>query len=119
MRRVDIDGPAAALEFYRERKQADPDAFVFREEGVEALVLLYMLVGRPTAALEAAELYVEEFPDSWRGYAHLAEALHLDGEVGFAIETYEQALALAPANTRLRKALEALRAEAASSDSKR
>lgn len=79
MARVDLASCERAAAYYHQRKEADPKAFVFREAGIASLVLGYELTGKAEAAVVAAELYTEEYPDSWRAWTRMAEALALDG----------------------------------------
>jgi len=77
MQLVDIRDISRAETFYHQRKQADPEAQVFREAGIASLVMVYVSLGNGDGAVRAAELYTAEFPDSWRAWIRLAEAQEL------------------------------------------
>ena len=94
--RVAIDSFEAAHDYYAAQRSADPDAFLSREEGLEAFVLVYLQVRKPELAIEVAELYLEEFPDSWRAHARFADALAAMGDTEYALESMQRALELAP-----------------------
>ena len=106
MSRVTIATPAAALDYHAEVRRSEPDVQLVRPEGLEALTMLFLLTRNAGAALEVAEFYVQEFPDSWRAYARMAEALAALGESEYARDSYAQALELNPENPRLRAVLE-------------
>lgn len=104
-------GPAdfdQALAWLREVRAEDPEAILFRPQGVESLALLYGLIGNHGLARRAAELSVEEFPGRWTGWTRLAEACLALGDEPAALAAFERAFALHPGDPRLSRAIEAL-----------
>ncbi len=107
MSRFTRDGFDASLAYMHELRAKDPEAFVFRSEGIESLALLFSLMGNHSAARETAELAVEEFPTRWTAWTRLAEAcLALEDEAA-ARTALERALTLHPGDPRLQHALQA------------
>jgi len=100
-----------ALAYRREIRSKDPEAFLFRPEGIESLALLFGLVGNHSAARSAAELAVEEFPKRWTAWTRLAEACLALEDESAATTALEHARELHPADPRLARALEALAGE--------
>lgn len=111
MQKVEIGDLTRAETFYRDRKAADPEAFVFREAGIASLVTIYGYLANPDGAVRAAELYTTEYPDSWRAWVRLAEAYEFAGLRDPAIESLERALELRPDDLRLLGRFAALVAE--------
>jgi len=103
--RIQLDSVEPALARLAELRQADPEAAIFRPEGLESLVIVYRSIGRPEAALRTAELAVEEFEGHWTLWARLAEQLSATGETAGARAAYERALDLLPGDARLQRAL--------------
>ena len=102
-------GPALA--FYREQEQRDPNAFVFREEEMNSLTVLYGTGGNHTAAREVAQLCLEEYPESWIAWVRLAETQLALEDPEAARKSYEQAHRLRSDAPLLAQTLARLRAE--------
>ncbi len=98
---VEIDDFQTAAAFYGKQKASDPSAFVVREDGLEAVVVLYLQAGRPDMAVEAGEFFVAAYPESWRAHARFGDALLALGDVEYARECYATAVDLAPEVTTL------------------
>ena len=108
MSRITRTGFAGALAYMREVRARDAHAFVFRPEGVEALALLFAVIGNHAEERKAAELAVAEFPERWTAWTRLAEACSGLGDGAAARAALERARALHPDDARLARALEAL-----------
>lgn len=97
-----------ALAHKRAVRAEDPQAFLFRPEGIESLALLFGLVRNHSAARQAAELAVAEFPQRWTAWTCLATTcLALEDEAG-ATAALERARALHPDDARIAQTVEAL-----------
>ena len=105
MGRIDAAGIEAALAYRRELRAQDPHAFVFRPEGIEALVFVYLSLGDPRVARQAGEVAVEEFPARWTAWSRLGEAWAALGDKPAARAALERALELHPGDARLARAL--------------
>lgn len=108
MGRVEMRGIDAALAYRKELREKDPKAFVFRAEGIESLVLLYLGLGNARMARQVGELATEEFPTRWTAWARLGEACVALRDEEAAGVAFERALDLQPGNARLARALEGL-----------
>lgn len=103
-------GGVAAMEAAYRAWKSDPGTASQNTE-IEVNVLGYQWMGanQPDAALKVLELNAESYPQSANVWDSLAEAHLKRGDRDKAIELYEKSLALNPANTNARTALESLR----------
>jgi hypothetical protein len=108
MSRFSLADPAPALDELGALVSEPPEAFPFRAQGLESLVLLLDLAGREAAAKEVAELAAARFPERWTAWTALAR-LALDlGDAQRAAAALERALMLRPGDARIQKARAAL-----------
>ena len=111
MSRFDSSGMESALAYRKEVRAKDPQALLFRPEGLESLALLFGLVGNHAAARTAAELAVEEFAGRWTAWVRLAEACAALEDEPAAVAALVHARELHPDDPRLARALEELAGE--------
>lgn len=90
------DGAAAAARRFRELRWRFPHRA--GESLLNVLGYLLLAEGDLVAAIDAFELNVEAYPDSFNAHDSLAEACMIAGEVTRAIRHYERSLELNPGN---------------------
>jgi hypothetical protein len=100
---------ASAIQQYRELKLTQPDAYDFREEGLNSLGNQLLKMKKNKEAIEVFKLNVEVYPQSPKVYDSLAEAYIINGDKELAIKNYEKSLELNPKNTNAAEMLKKLR----------
>jgi len=103
------EGVAPAVERFREARQRDPHARLFRESALNEVGYALLDADRTDDALAAFALNVEAYPESAEVYDSLGEACLQAGDTERAIANYERSLALDPGNTNAREVLAGLR----------
>jgi len=111
MSRFTPAGLDEALVHMRTVRAEDPEAFLFRPEGIESLALLFGVIRNHSAARTAAELAVAEYSQRWTAWTRLAETCLALEDDSAAVEALEHARELHPDDPRLARALEALSSE--------
>ena len=99
---------AAALAHRRDMQAANPQAFLYRPEGLESLALVLGSIGNPRGSRTLAELAVEDFPQRWTAWVRLAEACLALEDVPAAKKALDRARQLRPLDQRIARRLEAL-----------
>jgi hypothetical protein len=92
--RIAPDGVDAALAFAAATRAQDATAFVYRPEGLESLVQVYLRLGKPGVARAVAELAARERPERRTAWTSLGAACAAAGDAAAARAAYERALAL-------------------------
>ena len=105
------DGVEAAIARYRQLRAAEPEAFDFGENQLNALG--YQLLQRQMVdqAIAIFELNVEAFPDAFNPYDSLGEAYAAAGKTELAVASYQRSVELNPDNANGVAALARLRGE--------
>jgi cytosine/adenosine deaminase-related metal-dependent hydrolase len=98
----------ACLAYRLSEREKDPRAVLYRSEGIESLSLGLASIGNLSAARQAAELAVEDYPARWTAWVRLAEACAALEDAAAARVALEKALALRPGDARIQDQLEAL-----------
>ncbi len=101
------DGASAAARRFHELRRRFPHRV--GESLINVLGYVLLARGEVTAAIDAFELSVEVFPDSFNAHDSLAEAYMGAGELRSAIRHYERSVELNPGNTHAREMLAELR----------
>jgi CubicO group peptidase (beta-lactamase class C family) len=109
---IEKSGVAEAVASFAELKERKAEYYLDEAE-INALGYRLMQGGNVKAAIDVFKLNVQEFPGSWNVYDSLGEAFMADGQRALAIANYEKSVALNPANTGGREALERLKGEKA------
>lgn len=110
---IETEGVEAAVARYRALKRSAPDTYDFHEAQLNRLGYEYLRRGDAETAVRIFQLNVEAYPESWNPYDSLGEAYLAAGDRERAIENYQKALALNPASTSAKRALEGLGVETA------
>lgn len=105
------EGAEAALAHYHDLRERfyGRGSYDFGEAALNELGYALLRDGVHDAALEAFELNVTYFPESFNVYDSLAEAHLTRGDSTSAIQNYERSLELQPQNQNARRMLEELR----------
>lgn len=98
----------ATAEYHRLLKES-PDAYLFREEGINELGYYLLKEERYSEAIEIFKLNIQTFPDSFNSFDSLAEAYLASGQNELAIKHYEKSLDLNPDNTNASKQISKIR----------
>lgn len=101
------DGAAAAAQRFRELRQRFPHRV--GESLVNLLGYILLSKGDLAAAIDAFELNVEVFPESFNAHDSLAEAYMIAGEIARAIRHYQRSVELNPGNAHGTRMLAELR----------
>jgi CubicO group peptidase (beta-lactamase class C family) len=91
-------GTTAALEAYRQLKQADLPQYAMHNESLIGLAYALMAAHKPEDAITVMKLEVQEYPDYWNAYDSLGEFYADARERALAIENYERSIELNPKN---------------------
>jgi hypothetical protein len=102
------DSIDAALAFAAEARAQDAAAFVYRPEGLESLVQVYLLLGKPAVARSVAELAAREHPERRTAWTSVGTTCVAAGDAAAARTAYERALALRHGDELVERALAAL-----------
>ncbi|HEX6882368.1 MAG TPA: amidohydrolase family protein [Planctomycetota bacterium] len=108
MGRVHPTDLGAALAFRAEARAQDPEAFLYRPEGLESLTLACATIGNGAGARALAECAVAEFPGRWTAWVRLAEACTAVEDLPAARAALARACELRPGDERLARQLAAL-----------
>ncbi len=101
------DGAAAAAKRFRELRRRFPQRV--GESLVNVLGYILLAKGDLAAAIDAFELNVEVFPESFNAHDSLAEGYMIAGEVARAIRHYQRSVELNPDNAHGARMLAELR----------
>jgi CubicO group peptidase (beta-lactamase class C family) len=102
--RIRERGVTAAIEEFGDNR----DQYEVNQGELNSLGYHYLRAGRLKEAVEVFRLNVKAFPQSWRVYDSLGEALAAAGNREFALENYRRALELNPGAESARKAISEL-----------
>lgn len=108
---ISTDGLEAAVKQYYELKKNQPQAYDFQERLLNILGYNFINQGKLKEAIRVLQLNVEAYPESSNVYDSLGEAYMRNGDKAPAIENYEKALKLDPANTGAVEMLKKLKAQ--------
>jgi len=101
-------GVDAAVQYFHDQREADPDIVLFEEIEMNVLGYRYLINGTMEDAIALFKLNAVAYPDSWNVYDSLGEAYMKSGNNELAIENYRKSLELNPNNENARKILEQL-----------
>lgn len=108
VRRIRMEGIAAAAAEFEARRSRNPDAVLFDESTLNAAGYRILGEGRKADAIEVFKLNVRAYPQSANVYDSLAEAYLESGDKAAAAQWYRQALRRSPADDRVRSILQKL-----------
>jgi len=92
------EGTAAALQAYRQLKQANSPLYAMHKESLIDLGYALLAEHKLKDAISVMKFEVREYPDYWNAYDSLGE-MYLDaGEKKLAIENYQKSIELNPKN---------------------
>jgi hypothetical protein len=99
------DGAEAAIALYRRLRREEPDAYDFSEPQLNDIGYFALQQERPAAAVAIFRLNAELFPASANVWDSLGDGLVAAGDFAGAVESYRQALAIAPHSEHTRSKL--------------
>ncbi len=102
-------GVNAAVQYFHEKREAEPDIILFDEREMNALGYSFLQKGKTKDAIELFKLNTIAYPNSSNTYDSLGEAYLADGQKELAIKNYEKSLELNPNNTNAQKVLKELK----------
>ena len=105
---IAADGVDAAVAWYWELQETDPDAYDFAERELNRLGYYYLGEGSVQTAIEVFKLNVEAYPESSNTYDSLGEAYMVAGYNNLAIASYQKSLELDPDNDNAREMLRSM-----------
>lgn len=108
---VEAQGYEAALAEYRRLREAQPEAYDFGEDELNALGYVYLRDGDTETAIDVFRLNVEAFPEAFNPYDSLGEGYMVAGDTARAVENYRRSLELNPANENARQMLRTMGVE--------
>lgn len=103
---ADVDG---AVKYFYKKSESDPSAIIFEEGEMNALGYSFLQNGKFKDAIELFKLNTIAYPNSGNVFDSLGEAYLKDGQRELAIENYEKALKLNPANSNAETILKELK----------
>lgn len=116
MKTLKESGAEKAAAQFRELTASKSADYDIDEAEVNQLGYQLLASGKTDDAITIFKLNVERFPKSWNVYDSLAEAYLAKGDRNASTENYKESLALNPANTNAKSAIEKMQAPAAKID---
>jgi acetyl esterase/lipase len=113
VRKIRLEGVAAAIAAFEAQRRNDPNVAPFREQTLNAAGYALLGEGRNADAIEVFQLNVRAYPQSANVYDSLAEAYLETGDRTRAAQWYREALRRSPADDRIRSTLQKLGAAVA------
>ena len=95
-----------AVKIFRDVRQKNPKAVIFRERALNRLGYEYLIEGKIEDTLKIFKLNIEAYPESFNVYDSYGEVLLLQGDTAQSIINYEKSLEINPDNTNAVEILE-------------
>ncbi|MFC1852287.1 alpha/beta fold hydrolase [candidate division CSSED10-310 bacterium] len=102
-------GVAAAVQYFHNKRQTEPDIVFFEESEMNALGYHFLQNGKIKDAIEIFKLNTIAYPDSGNVYDSLGEAYLKDGQKDLALKNYEKAVELNPGNSAAKQVIKELK----------